>query len=71
MGRRDKLSMTVIGERDSGKSKLIMALYIAFAMYVGIFNSGVLLNSHDTGDANRNAVVFLELELSRLAFSSE
>ena len=63
--------MSVIGDRDSGKSKIFLALKHAFGGYVATFNAGVLLAGHTTGDGNRDAVIFQEVELARLAFSKE
>ena len=70
-GVRGKYSVTFVGFRSAGKSMLFDALRKAMGGYAIMFEPDILLGSHDTGDAQRNSVVFLKAERARCAFSDE
>lgn len=70
-GRKDKLSVTAIARRSAGKSKLEILLMTGCGPYVKVIQLDTLASDHTTGDGERDNVVFLQVELARIAVAQE
>ena len=70
-GKRGKYSLTFVGKRNRGKTLLFNALTHAMGDYAKVFESGVIMDGHSTGCAERDNNVFIQVQGRRLAFTDE